>query len=151
MKPSTLPILCGSAIACMSAAGLSHWWSVQQFVAVVNSGQPVSVSRPSATPKATPPSVANAEVPQADSPPAQKEFYEALLTEMKQLRTENRDLLDQMAETNRDIMKLEFRVDTHSESFRPLPVNEERFDTTFDDGAGVLPPRAEPVFMPLDE
>ena len=151
MKPSTLPILCGAAIACISAAGLSHWWSVQQFITVVESGQPVAVSRPSPPPKSAPPAIASAEPARIDSSPAQKEFYEALLTEMKKLRTENRDLLDQMAETNRDIMKLEFRVDTHSESFRPLPVSEERFDTTFDDGGGVLPPRAEPVFMPLDE
>jgi hypothetical protein len=48
-------------------------------------------------------------------------------------------------------MKLEFRVDTHSESFRPLPVNDERPDTSFDDGPGVLPPRAEPVFPFSDE
>ena len=45
-------------------------------------------------------------------------------------------------------MKLEFRVDTHSESFRPLPVNEEQPFTQIDDDPGVLPPRAEPVFLP---
>jgi hypothetical protein len=56
-----------------------------------------------------------------------------------------------MAETNRDLMKLEFRVDTHSESFRPMVVSEERIDTSFEDGPGVLPPRAEPVFLPSDE
>jgi len=151
MKPSTLPILCGAAIACMSAAGLSHWWSVRQFIAVVDSGRPIAVSKPSPVARPAPSAVASEGLPRVDSPPAQKEFYEALLTEMRKLRTENRDLLDQMAETNRDIMKLEFRVDTHSESFRPLPVSEERFDTTFDDGGGVLPPRAEPVFMPSDE
>jgi len=150
MKP-TLPILCGAAVACMSAAGLSHWWSVRQFIAVVDSGLPIAISKPSPISSPAPPSVAMAESPRSDSPPAQKEFYEALLTEMKKLRTENRDLLDQMAETNRDVMKLEFRVDTHSESFRPLPVSEERFDTTFDDSEGVLPPRAESIFLPLDE
>jgi len=67
------------------------------------------------------------------------------------LENQNRDLVDQIAETNRDMMKLEFRVDTHSESFRPLPTSEEHGDTTFDDGPGVLPPRADPVFLPSGE
>ena len=70
---------------------------------------------------------------------------------MEKLQNQNQDLLDQMAETNRDVMKLEFRVDTHSESFRPMPVSEERLDTSFDSGPGVLPPRAEPVFLPSGE
>lgn len=157
MNQSTLPIICGAALACMATAGLSHWWSVNQFLAAVDSG--ISLEKPSPEPPApTPepaaeaPALAKSEAPAPQTAPGQKEFYEALLTEMKQLRTENRDLLDQMAETNRDVMKLEFRVDTHSESFRPLPVTEERFDTTFDDsGNGVLPPRAEPVYLPSNE
>ena len=69
---------------------------------------------------------------------------------MENIQNQNRDLLGQIAETNRDIMKLEFRVDTHSESFRPLPVSEDRpFSSSIDaEGPGVLPPRAEPVFLP---
>ena len=81
----------------------------------------------------------------------QKNFYEELVAKMQNLQNQNRDLLDHMAETNRDVMKLEFRVDTHSESFRPMPVNDERLDTSFDSGPGVLPPRAEPVFPPFEE
>jgi hypothetical protein len=87
----------------------------------------------------------------------QQQFYQELIREMQQLRTQNRDLLNQVAETNRDLMKLEFRVDTHSEQFRPLPVAEDRIGTTFgtgpdidsgtsfDEGPGLLPPRALPV------
>jgi hypothetical protein len=57
-----------------------------------------------------------------------------------------------LAETNRDLMKLEFRVDTHSESFRPLPVTEDQPFTNLDgDDIGVLPPRAEPVILPTQE
>jgi hypothetical protein len=155
MKPSTLPILCGTALACMSAAVFSHWWSVNQFIAAVDSGLPLTPAAPirplDAPEPPAPPPAAVLLPPHPESSPAQKEFYEELLTEMRKLRTENRDLLDQMAETNRDLMKLEFRVDTHSESFRPLPVSEERIETTYDDGAGVLPPRAEPVYLPMDE
>lgn len=160
MKPSTVPMICGVALAAMSTAGLSHWWSVRQFAEAVNQGLPL---RQSAPPSAAPmPAAKPAPLPMlaaagltnnsAPAPSAgQKEFFEALLNEVKTLRNDNLNLLDQMAETNRDLMKLEFRVDTHSESFRPLPVNDERADTSFDDGPGVLPPRAEPVFPFSDE
>jgi hypothetical protein len=47
-------------------------------------------------------------------------------------------------------MKMQFQIDTHSESFRPLP-SQERQDTTYgnddDFSSGVLPPRAEPVLL----
>ena len=148
-------MICGVSLAAMTAAGISHWWSVHQFAAAVRSGIPITApgsSLPAPLPPAKP--VAHEAIainqpqnkPAPPPAPAQKEFFEALLTEVKNLRSQNLNLVDQMAETNRDLMKLEFRVDTHSESFRPLPVSEERSDTTFDDGPGVLPPRAEPVF-----
>jgi hypothetical protein len=130
-------------------------------VAAVDSGIPVSI--PAVTPAAPAPSPK----PEKSAPPAskpatlaakpaapsanQKDFYESLIRRIENLQDQNRDLLDQMAETNRDLMKLEFRVDTHSEQFRPLPVSEDRIDTTFDMEAGVLPPRAEPVMLPSYE
>ena len=156
MKSSTIPIICGLALAAMSAAGVSHWWSVRQFAAAIQTGLPASLP---AKPKerTPPPSAAPKLLAQApknsasDTDPAQKKFYEALVSKMEKLQNQNQDLLDQMAETNRDVMKLEVRVDTHSESFRPMPVSDERLDTSFDTGPGVLPPRAEPVFLPSDE
>jgi hypothetical protein len=161
MKTSTIQILCGTALAAMTTAGLSHWWSVQQFVAALNSGIPIPAAAPSPVWKTDPaptpekpPMLAAAELPAKSTPipePHQQDFYEALITKIENLQNQNRDLLDQVAETNRDIMKLEFRVDTHSEQFRPLPVNEERFDTSFEDEPGVLPPRAEPVMLPSHE
>lgn len=163
MKPSTVPILCGITLAAMSAAGASHWWTVRQTVSIFQSGMPLPAQAPAGkTPADVAPSEQQASAPQlakapktqpgsAPADPSQKKFYEALVSKMESLQNQNRDLLDQMAETNRDLMKLEFRVDTHSESFRPLPVSEERIDTSFDDGPGVLPPRAEPVFLPSDE
>lgn len=168
MKPSSIQILCGIAMAAMSAAGASHWWSVKGFVAAVNAGLPISQSplapaakKPAEIPakpvtssvlaQAAPKPAAVATATTAVTDPAQKKFYETLVERMERLQNQNRDLLDQMAETNRDLMKLEFRVDTHSESFRPMVVSEERQDTSFDDGPGVLPPRAEPVLPPFDE
>lgn len=154
-------MICGIALAAMSAAGFSHWWSVKSFVAVVDAGLPISApvtpaTKPVETPSTKPAAPALAvQTPKAASAApdeaTQKKFYEALIAKMENLQNQNRDLLDQVAETNRDVMKLEFRVDTHSESFRPMPVNEERLDTSFDDGPGVLPPRAEPVFLPTGE
>jgi hypothetical protein len=153
-------MICGVALAAMSAAGLSHWWSVRQFAAAIHHGPPIELPTPPravpapATKPAAPPMIASADLKNQPAPAnsqPQKEFFEALVKEVKTLRNENLNLVDQMAETNRDLMKLEFRVDTHSESFRPLPVNDERPDTSFDDGPGVLPPRADPVFPFYDE
>jgi hypothetical protein len=143
----------------MIAAGLSHWWSVNQFVAAVGSGTPVTIQplpeskpAPQAPPKpAAKPEPAVAKTPAPSPDKSQQEFYEALIAKMSTLQNQNRDLLDQLAETNRDLMKLEFRVDTHSESFRPLPVTEERQETSFENESGVLPPRAEPVDLPTFE
>ena len=162
MKTSSVPMICGVALAAVSAAGFSHWWSVNQFVSAVRGGLPLPVHAtvpagvPQAPAAASPAPVQLAAkralpVIAANSESSQKAFYESLVTRMESLQNQNRDLMDQVAETNRDVMKLEFRVDTHSESFRPLKVNEERSDTSFDDGPGVLPPRADPVFLPTGE
>ncbi|HBM77165.1 MAG TPA: hypothetical protein DD438_03565, partial [Verrucomicrobiales bacterium] len=40
-----------------------------------------------------------------------------------ELRNTNAYLQEQLRETNRDLNELQFRVDTHSESFRPLRVS----------------------------
>lgn len=157
MKHPLLPTLCGFALAAMSAAGLSHYGTVRQFLAVYEQHPPAAVVLASPVPKAVPaPPPAPPQTPaetikpaavasQLSTAPQQKEFYESLITRLENLQNQNRDLLDQLAETNRDLMKLEFRVDTHSESFRPLPVSEPLQGASFEEAAGVLPPRAEPV------
>lgn len=155
-------MFCTTALAAMSAAGLSHWWSVRQFVAVVEAGLPISnlvkpeLSHSVAPVQSVPLTISGLLSKQSNQLPvaqpadiglSQKEFYEALITKMQGIQNQNRDLLDQLAETNRDLMKLEFRVDTHSESFRPLPTSEQRPDTSleYELESGVLPPRAEAV------
>lgn len=177
MKLPSTPATCTFALACMVAAGASHWWSVRQLTSLLN-GPDITArnlaegagrdamptdettaappSGQAATNQLDPPAPAQAmPQPLPAEPLAMQQFYQELIREMQHLRTENRDLLNQVAETNRDLMKLEFRVDTHSEQFRPLPVAEDKFGTTFDtgfdDGPGLLPPRAEPVALPLIE
>ena len=152
-------MICGAALAAMSAAGFSHWWSVKSFISLVAAGNslaspitpaPEPLEPPLAKPAVTAAVTQTPGQPVAPDTASQAKFFEALLSKMESLQNQNRDLMDQVAETNRDVMKLEFRVDTHSESFRPLPVSEERA-TSFEAGPGVLPPRAEPVFLPTGE
>ena len=162
MKPAIVPLICGVALVAMSTAATCHWWSVRQIVAAMHTGLPVISATPPAPPPESPP-VAKPAAPRllAESPktpesaPAtdasQKKFYESLISKMESLQNQNRDLLNQVAETNRDMMNLNFRVDTFSDSFRPMPVSEDRPDTSSEDGPGVLPPRAEPVFLPSDQ
>ena len=153
---STLPIICGTLLTAMVGAGVSHYWSVQSMVAMAPLQQQPNQIAPSLpsiqkpiqkifTPVAT--TVVSQE-PIAKNH-SQEEFFNELLAELKQLKNENKDLRDLMGETNRDVMKLSFRVDTHSESFRPLPTSEQRQETSFhipdDSLPGVLPPRATPV------
>lgn len=151
MKPTLIPTFCSAALVAMCTAGLEHWWSLRQFANLQTEVARTLPTNFPLTPAITAPkelvqTIASTQ-PQPETVTApQKEFFEALLAEVKKLRNENLNLVDQMAETNRDLMKLEFRVDTHSESFRPLPVSQERSDTSLDGGPGVLPPRAEPVF-----
>lgn len=161
MNP-TPPMLCGTLLAVMIGAGFSHFWSVREMVArfpttpayrIIPTDSPVTKPPAVKTPPAKTPDLAAADVPETDN--AQKEFFRGLLDEVRALRNENRNLIDQVAETNRDMMKMQFRLDTHSESFRPLPVAEDRKrgDTSSfpdDDFPGVLPPRASPVDL-LDE
>lgn len=166
MKSSIIPMICGVTLAAVSAASFGHWWTVREFVTAAHHGLPMlAVPQPHPElPKAktpeTPPSIStmlavnsskNSE-PEVPSQ-AQKEFFESLVKEVKTLHGENLKLVDQMAETNRSIMQLEFRVDTHSESFRPLPISEEGSDISSSDydGQGVLPPRAVPIRSLTDE
>lgn len=162
MKPSTVPMICGAALVAMLTAGISHWCSVRQFVSAIHAGLPVAaVAAPSAKPVDSVPAKAAApgllaQAPKTPQPApvtdaTEKKFYETLIARMESLQNQNRDLLNQVAETNRDMMNLNFRVDTFSDSFRPMPVSEDRPDMSFADGPGVLPPRAEPVFLPADQ
>ena len=165
MNSPILPVICGVALAAMSTAGISHYCTVRQFVSAFDQGVPVS-SVPAGVPARGLPApqtpAAEAAAPatlaeNTESPPTavpaggEEKFFETLVSRLESLQNQNRDLQDQLAETNRDLMKLEFRVDTHSESFRPLPVSEPFMDTSFGEEPGVLPPRADPVFLPSYE
>ena len=157
------PTVCGTLLAAMMAAGISHYWSVESFVTnypttpavrlvTVDSIPPASITPlKQQNTTANPAELTNSSVRPED--PNSKEFFQNLIQELRNLRNENRALTNQVAETNRDVMKMQFQIDTHAESFRPLQVSEERNDTSYgmdQNFPGVLPPRAEPVY-PFNE
>jgi len=155
------PVLYGTLLAAIVAAGASHYWSVEKFVSnfpVIPSFRIVPADLEVLSPVRTPPEpvVLPQPIAQVANSPAQPEeahsaeFFEKLIQELGNLRNENRALNNQIAETNRDVMKMQFQIDTHSESFRPLPTSQERGDTSYTldfNLPGVLPPKAEPVFQ----
>lgn len=161
MKAYAIPASCCLALTAVLSAGISHWWSVRQFTAMIRHGLPVpTTAAPIDPPESRLPAETLASQPRIASPErittdsggkSEEDFFAALVEKMNRVEAQNRDLLDQLAETNRDMMKLEFRVDTHSESFRPLPIVEEQPFSSLDQMPGVLPPRAEPVTLPSYE
>jgi hypothetical protein len=163
MKSSFIPLVCGLALVAMLAAGATHWWSVHQLVTgrtpadALRTATPAPAAHP--TPIAAPQSAQvtakpvtpvaiqpEPPAPRAESTvdPSQREFFTSLINELKEVRKQNQELHDQVAETNRDLMELQFRVDTHSESFRPLKVTSEPA-TLEGELNGVLPPKALPA------
>jgi hypothetical protein len=160
MKASVVPVICSIALTGMLGAGATHWWSVRQLVALAGK---LPSQRPTEAIQAKPPAIATptpvvAPVVPAPAPPAppvvaktesgpgksEREFFSSLVDELKAVRQQNQELRDQVAETNRDLMELQFRVDTHSESFRPLKVTSEPASLQ-SEVSGVLPPKALPV------
>lgn len=154
---TTPPLIFGTLLLAMMAAGLSHYWSVREFVSRFPSAPAIRLVPAESgrlTVPVNPHAAPLAEASREEDHTARKEFFEELLSEVRALRNENKNLIDQVAETNRDMMKMEFRLDTHSDSFRPLPTSEERDDRSSfgndTDFPGVLPPRASPVY-PLED
>lgn len=176
MKAALVPILSGVALAIMAGASINHYISVRQMVTLARIAAPdglatdparqtrlvqdsgggartaieslmrqnASLQQVLASNEATLASIETRPVPEASDPDLKR-----LLTE---LVAQNRYLRDQIAETNRDVMELQFRVDTHSEQFRPLKLNEDEslrpldsdgYDIgqdVYDTSIGVLPP-----------
>ena len=73
MKTPTLPVICGVALTAMSTAGLSHWWSVRQFVAAIDAGVPVSeLPRIAVPPSAAPAGHGSSACPRSPAIPSRK-------------------------------------------------------------------------------
>lgn len=153
MKSNAVPLTCSIALTAMMAAGLSQWWSVNQLVLAVGGTMPkrmhVAAPSPAVLAKMESKTATTPAIPAQNSPrtqPASEKFFESMVNKLSAIEQQNKDLRDQLAETNRDMMEVQFRLDSHSESFRPLKIAPEPDTTTIDDdGPGVLPPRAIPT------
>jgi hypothetical protein len=145
MKAIFVPFLCAVALATMAGAGVQHWLLVRSQVASPTHpaapAPPASATAPDSLPTTGP---ATAPAATAVDPELAARLdrviagQEKLMERLTQIDRQNTDLRDQVAETNRDLMELQFRVDSHSESFRPLRTtqsNSLRPEST------VLPPR----------
>jgi septal ring factor EnvC (AmiA/AmiB activator) len=153
MNLNFIPMTCSLALTTMATAFVSTWWPVRDLGADMRDVTWLVVPNPSqinphALTELRPAAERLAIQQLAPRDPniieIQKDQFDALLQELKQLKKDNSAILDQMSEINRDLMELEFRVDTHSESFRPLPVSEDQLvppeATIVDESQGVLPP-----------
>lgn len=155
MNANFIPSLCAGALLLMCGAGATHFIGVQQQVKLhaalakqTPAAQKSATESPaSAAPNTTAPVVAAitqalAASQQPQSDPALKELTKDLLSELRKISRENQNLRDQVAETNRDLMEMQFRLDTHSQSFRPLRGQEatEPAAPLNSTPAGVLPP-----------
>ncbi len=153
MNLNFIPMTCSLALTTMATAFVSTWWPVRDLGADMRDVTWLVVPNPSqinphALTELRPAAESLAIQKFAPRDPniieIQKDQFDALLRELKQLKKDNSAILDQMSEINRDLMELEFRVDTHSESFRPLPVSEDQLvppeATIVDESQGVLPP-----------
>lgn len=158
MKPATLPILCGAALAIMAGAAGSHFASVKQLVALAEASS-LSIAPAPAAPapdEALDTRSMIAELrrqneamedhlagrtaePLAATTEGDPSDLHKVLAELVAI---NRELRSQIAETNRDLMELRFQVDTHSEQFRPLNTVAEPVEELdpYDPSIGILPP-----------
>lgn len=135
----TIPIICTIALTAMTAIFVKAWWPIRDMGCDLRAIQPQTLASIAApvfpqieTKKNAPAAAISQEqtTNKANSVTIDKQTFDSLIAEIRRLGECNETLRDQLAELNRDLMQLEFRVDTHSESFRPLPVSEEQVAAT---------------------
>ena len=169
MKTVVTPLVCGVALAAMAGAVSSHYAAVTQMTTWAANPEIQDTLHKNSSQKNTKSMIAQLQrenhalmgtlhssqedlesrlsgVAGDHAAPRTSDRLETLLAE---LVAQNRDLKNQIAETNRELMDVQFRLDTHAEGFRPLNVaNEtiaEAYPTIADDGnfdiaPGLLPP-----------
>jgi len=154
MKLDLIPLTSLAALTLMTGAVVTHWLGVDERLelallradasdaVLVVEQSPASPTLPLEAFIAT--HQAPRTRPQASAlglPPELEGRFVRALESIEQMHRSQDNLRDQVAETNRDLMELQFRVDSHSESFRPLRSTHESEIPT---GNGVLPPLDTP-------
>jgi hypothetical protein len=154
MKPILLPLASLAALTLMTGAVVSHWLGVDEQVelALLRANGPAAtqdLDQMPASDSGAQPRLITAPRGQARRPAARpldltpdvEDRLIRALEAIEQMHRGQENLRDQVAETNRDLMELQFRVDSHSESFRPLRATQE---SEIPAGTGVLPPLDTP-------
>lgn len=150
----TIPIICTLALSVMTAFFVKAWWPIRDMGCDLKTIQPKTFASlaspviPHIKIKQPAPAIvaikAEQAAPDTESVNIDKKTLDTLIDEIQRLGKSNETLRDQLAELNRDLMQLEFRVDTHSESFRPLPVSEEQIanssEKSIEEETSLLPP-----------
>lgn len=132
---------------------LTHRHQVSEMVARGSSGLPGHTPEPTAAapPPAAPGAEPAATLAVADAPeppphtahqPPRTQREDALLELLAEMRKEQKRMYKQLAEQNREISELTFRVDTHSDSFKPLRTDSER-PRSLDASSGLQVPIGE--------
>jgi len=157
MSNVILPLFATIALSAIASISGMHYHQVSKMVAenqvttsvVANTAQPIDLS---SNYDGFVPATPIAGTSEVSSDSAREEAYLKLLAQQTQMlsnmRNEQKNLVKQLSEANRDIDELTFRVDSHSTSFRPLRVNNERPRTlntdipaVDGDATGLLPPK----------
>ncbi len=150
MKIDPLAAIVSLSLTLMSGAVLSHWAGLGERIelarnaAAADPGQSIiqpmapqpwlAVSGPALVRNATTRPVTH--IGASDTDHRIVDLFERMQNQQEELR-------DQVAEANRDLMELQFQVDTHSQSFRPLKATQEP-SSSIPSGPGVLPPLDAP-------
>ena len=169
MSNVILPLFATIALSAIASISGMHYHQVSKMVAenqvttsvVANTAQPIDLSAHQSNSVRVDrasnydgfvPATPIAGTSEVSSDSAREEAYLKLLAQQTQMlsnmRNEQKNLVKQLSEANRDIDELTFRVDSHSTSFRPLRVNNERPRTLNSDipavdgdATGLLPPK----------
>jgi len=154
MKLDPIPLVSLAALTLMTGAVISHWLGVDERLELAllraKSSDAVLVieQSPEFGTASVESSIATHQAPPASPaaralsiPPDLQGSFVRALESIEQMHRNQDNLRDQVAETNRDLMELQFRVDSHSESFRPLRATQE---SEVPAGNGVLPPLETP-------
>ena len=158
MKPAFIHTACAAAMTVMAGAGTAHYFSVGQMVMIAEASGYTgeTIAPPESGAAGTASMIAKQRKENQDSQAfldsTKKDLstYPALSTSsseanngtlevlLAELIAQNKEMRNQLAETNRDLLDIQFRQDSQAEGFRPLRVVNQ--DTTPNDSIGVLPP-----------
>ena len=135
-NPLVQLVISGVALGLMCGAGAIHSLHVSGARQLAENGQwrpdPSRGLELESGPAILPASLMGERTPDVgpgfqDEDSATVEALQEIVARLRELKTENRDmhgviadLREQGAETNRDLSELQFRVDSHSQSFRPM-------------------------------